>query len=184
MDKDFNIIELNKKYLSDAIKLQKRLFPLESGKADLTLGANGKTAENQSLLKYWLAQKGSEIIGIVGIYAYKDYPKDAWLGWFGVDEKYRKKGIGGALFDFAVQKAKELKFQSLRLYTDDQDNADAVLFYEKKGMISEKYTNEQDSWFQLGNTLIFSLSLDKKECKLWNNKYLALNIHENLNTKA
>lgn len=179
--KKIKIVELNKKNFLQAIELQETIFPEESGAIDITLASQGKTAENQNMLKYWLALVDNQVVGIVGLYSYKIYPQDAWLGWFGVDENFRKLGVGSKLFDFACKKAKELGFNALRLYTDDISNAGAVSFYTKKGMTSELYTNTQDKWLSKGNTLIFSKSLNSLLLEKWNNKYLALKEHEKLN---
>ncbi len=179
--KKIKIVKLNRRNFKQAIKLQETLFPEESGAMDITLASEGKTAENYCLLNYWLAVFNNQVVGIVGLYSYKIYPKDAWLGWFGVDKNYRKLGIGSKLFDFAYKKTKKLGFNTLRLYTDDISNANAIPFYQKKGMISEPYTNKQDEWVSEGNTLIFSKSLNSLPLESWNNKYLALKEHESLN---
>jgi RimJ/RimL family protein N-acetyltransferase len=81
-----------------------------------------------------LAKVNNEYIGICGLYAYKSAPKDAWLGWFGVVESARGKGYATKILEFSMQQAKKLGFETLRLYTDEEDNASAIKLYNKFGM--------------------------------------------------
>ncbi len=122
-----------------------------------------------------------KLVGIVGLYSYKAYPKEAWLGWFGVLQQFRRKGFGTQLFEFAKNQAKNEGFENLRLYTDDIDNFDATKFYDKMGMDCEIYDNSNDKHFEVGKTLIYSLSLCGKKVEAWNNRDLFLNLHEKQN---
>ncbi len=164
-----------------AIGIQKEIFPLESGAEDIKEASHGICPKHQFLQKYWLAKDNDEYIGIVGLYAYKDYPKDAWLGWFGVLKQYRNKGFAKEIINFAMNKALEMGFNNLRLYTDEEENLIATKLYEKLGMIKEEYINEDDIHFQISKTLIYSISLTDKQVELWNNKNLFLNSHDEKN---
>ena len=172
---------LSKENLDIAIKIQHEIFPLENGSEDLKETINEGLPNHQFLQKYWLAKVNNEYIGICGLYAYKSAPKDAWLGWFGVVESARGKGYTTKILEFSMQQAKKLGFETLRLYTDEEDNACAIKLYEKFGMISEIYDNPEDMHFEISKTLIFSKSLIDKSTTLWNNKNLYLNAHDEKN---
>lgn len=58
-----------------------------------------------------------------------------------VDEKYRGKHIGTALFEQVVKEAKELDCYSVNLYAWE-GNEDAKRFYAKMGMKIKAYTME------------------------------------------
>ena len=175
--------EVVPKNVKIAIGIQKEIFPLEIGAEDLREASQGICPNHQFLQKYWLANSNDEYIGIVGLYAYKDYPKDAWLGWFGVVEEYRNKGFAKQIMSFIMNKALQMGFDNLRLFTDEEDNLIATKFYEKLGMRKEEYINNEDTHFEIGKTLIYSISLTGKQVNLWNNKNLFLNSHEQKNLK-
>jgi len=173
---------LNEDNLEIAIQIQHEIFPLENGSEDIKETINNSLPKHQFLQKYWLAKVGNKYVGICGLYAYKSAPKDAWLGWFGVIERERGKGYATQILKYSMSKAKELGFETLRLYTDEEDNSNAIKLYQKFGMISEVYNNAEDVHFEISKTLIFSKSLTDKPITLWNNKNLYLNAHDVKNT--
>ena len=172
---------LSKENLDIAIKIQHNIFPLENGSEDLKETINEGLPNHQFLQKYWLAKVNNKYVGICGLYAYKSAPKDAWLGWFGVVEDERRKGFATEILEFSMQQAKNLGFETLRLYTDEEDNASAIKLYDKFSMISEIYDNPEDVHFEISKTLIFSKSLTDKPTTLWNNKNLYVNAHDEKN---
>ena len=176
--------KLSRENLEIAVKIQNDIFPLENGSEDLKESISGEASAQYSLLKYWLAKIKEKYVGICGLYAYKDFPKDAWLGWFGVIEDERGKGYATNILNFSMAQAKQLGFETLRLYTDEQDNATAVKLYDKFGMKSEIYDNPDDVHFEISKTLIFSKSLTDQPTTLWNNKNLYLNAHEGKNGQS
>ena len=111
----------------------------------------------------------------------KEALADAWLGWFGVVEDERRKGFGTQILNDTMQIARDMGFDTLRLYTDEEENDIAIKLYEKIGMIREIYNNPEDVHFEIGNTLIFSKGLINEKTTLWNNKNLFLNSHEEKN---
>ena len=173
--------ELSQNNLELATKLQNDIFPLENGSEDLKESVENGVPSHQTIQRYWLAKVGNEYIGITGIYAYKVAPNDAWLGWFGVEEKARGNGYATQILDWTINKVKQLGFETLRLYTDEEDNSEAVRLYEKFGFMSEVYDNPEDVHFEISKTLIFSKNLLGKKTKLWNNKYLGLGAHDKKN---
>ena len=173
-----DIEKVDENNIDIAIKVQNTIFPEESGAEDIRQSLNGGENNEHKFKIYFLAKVDGKVVGITGLYAYKVYPKDAWLGWFGVLEEERRKGYATEIVNFTMQKAKEMGYQSLHLYTDEEDNKDAVKFYEKLGMQVEEYSNEEDNHFEISRTLIFSKSLTEKPLEMWNNKNLFLNVHD------
>ena len=172
---------VNKENLNTAIKIQHNIFPLENGSQDLIESVYNNLPSYVSSKNYWLVKVDDKYVGICGLYAYNNNPKDVWLGWFGVLSSQRGKGYATQIFNFCMNEAKQLGFETLRLYTDEKDNAKAVKFYQKLDMISEVYNNPQDTHFEISQTLIFSKSLTNKPITLWNNKNLFLSEHDKRN---
>lgn len=113
------IIELNKKNLKEASKLIDGIFYDEDYKPSIDLKLSLKKEGIKKLneifktdiifQKYWVAvnNKGS-VIGIIGLYSEKpDNDIADWLGWYGVDKKQRRKGVGSKLLDFVSEKSKK-----------------------------------------------------------------------------
>lgn len=173
---------ISTKNIKSAIRIQKTLFPHEEGAQDLIDSLNGCPPPHQFMQKHWVATLDGKPIGLVGLYAYRDYPKEAWLGWFGVLPQHRRKGFGRQIFEFAKNEASLLGFETLRLYTDEEDNFLATKLYEKLGMQGEYYENKEDSYHTASRVLIYSISLTDKPCEKWNSKNLSLGGHEKWNS--
>jgi len=88
-------------------------------------------------LDYWvlIERSSDKVVGLTGIYTEKqDAENTCWLGWFCIDPAYRKHGLGRALLDFSITKAKSLKKELLKLYTyNSKGYHDAMKMYEKYG---------------------------------------------------
>jgi GNAT superfamily N-acetyltransferase len=155
--------------------LQHAIFPTEHGDNEIVSAVHGVFAPWIKQEDFWIAKSSdSQCVGIVGLYAFFDYPKDAWLDWFGVLPKYRREGMGKVILNFAKTQAKKNGFETLRLWTDDSDNRDAIEFYKKNGMQIEQYENPDDVHYQDGNTVILSISLTDKTLIHWSNKKIYL----------
>lgn len=163
---------ITKDNLDLAVKVQNEIFPNENGKKNFIDSFRDHPYRKE--LKFFLVFDQQDVVGITGIYSYHEYPEDAWLGWFGVLSKYRKKGYGSKMFDSFEDYAKSNGYKNIRLYTDEEDNIDATKLYYKKGMISEEYTNKDDIIHSVGKILIFSKSLTNTKTEKWDNKYLNL----------
>lgn len=174
--------KVTKKNIKQAIKIQNRLFPLEDGIDDLNEAINN-SEKYFEVLEYYLVHDGEYYVGITGIYSHKEYPEDAWVGWFGILPAFRKCGYGKEVMLYTKEKAKKKGFKHLRLYTDDQINHISVKLFEKLGMEKEEYTRENGKYYQVGKMLIFSWSLTDEKVKPWNNKLLFLEEHEMKNNK-
>ena len=75
------------------------------------------------------------VLGTTGLYCYKNDATEAvWVAWFCVDPKARGRGIGQALIDHTVSRARNAGFNRIRLYTStDPNEAAAQRLYEKNG---------------------------------------------------
>lgn len=107
--------------------LLKRLYAL-MGRIKLTPGERD--------FEYWVAKEREtgKVVGTTGLYNMIGDPLARWLGWMSVDPEYRGLGIGKALLQHSIDKAKESGAQVLRLYTSDRPNeATAQLMYESHG---------------------------------------------------
>lgn len=174
--------KVTKKNIKQAIIIQNRIFPLEDGRDDLNESINN-SEKYFDFLEYYLIHNGEYYIGITGIYSHKEYPKDAWIGWFGILPPFRRQGYGTQAMYFAKERAKKKGFKSLRLYTDDQCNFVSIRLFEKLGMTKEYYTKENGLYYLVGNMLIYSWALDSNNLQLWDNKILYLQDHEMKNNK-
>ena len=119
-------------------------------------------------VKYYIVYDNNEEIGITGIYYY-DY-ESAWLGWFGVLPNKRSKSYGKRILEKTMELAKQKGFKTMRLYTDELNNSNAINLYKKLGFVGEKYSAENLTY----DCYIYSKSLNNEKVELWNNKMLGL----------
>lgn len=167
-------VEINKSNINLAIKIQNEIFPNENAEYNYYEFIN-KIPYRKELI-YWIVFDKDKPIGVSGLYSHLEYPDDAWLGWYGVLKNERNKGYGKKILEDFERSAKEKGYKHIRLYTDEEDNKDAIVLYQKMGMVGEKYECDNDKLDEdfISQTLIFSKSLTKDKCVLWNNKYLGI----------
>ena len=178
--KKIEYVLVGKENSRNAIKIQQSIFPLENGKQDI-LESIEADKKNFNFLQYYLIKYEEKFVGITGIYSYKQYPKDAWMAWFGVLPIYRRNGIGTITINFIKMIAKEYKFDSLRVYTDSNSNHYACKLYDQVFELKEIYSNEKGKYYQVGETLIYSSGLNNESVKPWNDKCIFLEAHEKNN---
>lgn len=154
-----------------AVKIQNTIFPLENGRKNYIEGITNDPYRKEMI--NYIVYANENPIGVVGLYAYNEYPKDAWLSWFGVLQEYRQKGYGSKMFDFFASLALAKGYTAIRVYTDDEFDK-ASLLYEKKKMIKEFYQNVLESDEINKGTIIYSKSLIDGETSKWHNKFLGL----------
>lgn len=172
MKKDLKFERITYDNLYLACKIQNEIFPEE----DVRLNFIEQIERNpyRKEMCYYIVFLENNPIGITGIYSYHEYSFDAWLGWFGILEKYRCNGYGGIVLDKTIEIAKERSYKYFRLYTDEYA-VDAHKLYESRNMIKEKYDNEDDKdEFLDWEIYIYSLSLTDEPVKLWNSKNIGL----------
>jgi len=116
---------------------------------------------------YYIVKEKDDIVGISGIYIEPFEPDTAWLGWYGVKAKYRKKGYGTKILNHTIEIAKQSGFKYFRLYTDIV-NPNAHRLYDKVMDFVEEY-KEQDY-----RVLIYSKSLCNQPCPKLNNQCINL----------
>lgn len=155
-----------------AIKIQNIIFPDEDGRENYAECVNKDPYRKE--MTYWIVYDGNEPIGVSGLYSYHEYDEDAWLGWYGVLPNKRKRGYGSKILEHFKNYAKERGYKTIRLYTDEISNKEAIKMYTKRGMIQEDYKNKQESEEVTKTTLIFSKSLISDITNKWNDKFLAL----------
>ncbi len=75
------------------------------------------------------------VLGTTGLYRYKKDAEEAiWVAWLCVDPKARGHGIGQALIEHTVARARDAGFGRVRLYTSTSPNEEAAQrLYEKNG---------------------------------------------------
>jgi len=79
--------------------------------------------------------QSNRLLGTTGLYRYKkDCDEAVWVGWFCVDPETRGRGIGQALIEHTVERARDAGFRLVRLYTStDPNEAAAQRLYESNG---------------------------------------------------
>lgn len=90
-------------------------------------------------IRYYLAADAHRIVGVTGLYTLIGEPREAWLGWYGVDEKLRGRGLGRALLRATVAPVSGDGYATLRLWTTDDPRftAAANRLYEACGFVRE-----------------------------------------------
>ena len=161
-------VSVNSSNLHIAQEVQKKIFPKEYKNDTIE---NSLSSNPEYLSQFWLVKDGKKFIGLTGIYFYPQYPKDAWLNWFGVIPEFRRKKKKKKIFNRTYAYARRLKFDNFRLYTDTKDNEATLAFYRSLKMKEEKYIPEQDDFTDI---LLFSKSCHpfRKRVPSWGNKYL------------
>ena len=143
------IKELSEKNLNEAMNLVVNIFDSKPDDFDApqkwlpaSLHPTSKRSKDLlkpsevNYLKYYVAidEKSKRIIGVTGIYTLSSDEKDsAWLAYYCVDKRYRKKGYGTKLLDYIMDLAREMNKDYIKLYTSyDLDTKNAMHIYKKK----------------------------------------------------
>jgi RimJ/RimL family protein N-acetyltransferase len=172
MKHKIEFIKITNDNLELACKVQNEIFPEEDARQNFVEQVNNDPYRKE--MNYCIVYLDGTPIGVTGIYSYNEYPNDAWLGWFGILEKYRKSGYGGKVLDMTIKIAKEKGYENFRIYTDEYAD-DAHKLYESRGFIKEIYDREDDKdEYFIADIYIYSISLTNKKVELWNNKFLGL----------
>lgn len=179
------VVESN---LELAIKVQRLIFPKESGALNIKASVDKKFIEEvygsnfRKSVDFWLCRdEKNDVVGITGIYTYFEYPDDAWCAWYGVLPESQGRGYGKKILLWTMEKAKEMGYKNFRLYTDLIDNHIAVGLYRKVGMIEEDYVAEDMGDEEI---VIFSKNLFSEKTEKLGNKILFLKKQEEIQEKA
>lgn len=172
MSNNIVLKRIDKANLELACKIQNEIFPQENARQNYIEQINKDSYRKEQ--DYYIVYLDETPIGVTGLYSYHEYPENAWLGWFGILEKYRNNGYGSAVLDKTIKLAKEKNYTKFRLYTDEYAKL-AHKLYKSKGLIEEPYDNkdDKDEYFD-AKIYIYSLSLTDDPIDLWNNKTIGL----------
>ena len=132
--------------------------------------------------RYWIVYDENEIVGITGIYenAGLGEPNTCWMGWFGVLPEKRQCGYGKAILKKTIEIAKEMKYDTFRLYTSKILCPEAIFFYDKLMDFGEDYTLEE---LELQRR-VYTKSLTDKPATKWKNKKLNLDYEKKREEKG
>lgn len=160
----------------EAIETQRKIFKedgmlniLASLDRDIFMRETGLSYIDDHI-KYYLAYRDGEPVGITGLYYYNGFEDEMWLAWFGVLKEYRNHGIGTDILKWTITKVIDSGRSILRLYTDPNESPSAVELYKKMGFREMKYESEELSY----DCHIFSKELQDKELLPWDDRNLCL----------
>ncbi len=174
--------EITQNNISVAARLQYEIFPNSSA---YSVYKSKITGERKGLYIGYIAYMEDVPIGVTGIYEIPEYPDTVWLSWFGIKTEYRKLGYGKQIFDYTIEKAKNLNRKYLRLYSFEIWNNEAQEFYKRNMDLGEYYYNDKENKdiFE-GKPKVFSISLCDEKVELWNNKFINISEDENSHEKS
>lgn len=160
---------ITEKNIDFAVQVHAEIFPGYSARVNYEESVTGLSG-----YEYFLIYSEGACVGITGIYSYPNDDENAWLGWFGIREGFRRKHFGTLALQFFEKLAVEKGYRFARLYTDEFDNDIAISFYKANGYTGEKYSNVQDTACEDHKVIIFSKSLTSDELIPWGNKNIEL----------
>jgi GNAT superfamily N-acetyltransferase len=161
-----NIVPLSQENLEETIAMINAVFPDDLHSANppelglrksLSLWVNETSwhsitkGRDLARFDYWvvLDEITQKVIGLTGLYAFKDAVNEAWLGWFGVAEIARGKGLGKKLLEWTMNKAREEGYTVFKLYTTtDPNEAAAQKLYENLGLKVVQEVEEHGSQYK------------------------------------
>lgn len=159
------IEELTPARLDETRRVIAELFPWEDEHqtalaAALDRGAHTAflSARRLQRVRFWTAIFDSKVVGVAGLYDYRDMPAETWLSWFGLLPVMRGHGYGARLLDWIIAAVRQEHRAVLRLWTtDEEEYGAATRLYEKRGFTTELYPMlPGEEW----RTLVMSLGLN------------------------
>jgi GNAT superfamily N-acetyltransferase len=115
-----------------------------------------------SKLNCYIAMKDHKPVGITGLYTLTSRPKEAWVCWYGVDQKFRGRGLGKAIMQATMDMARKYGYETLRLWTTPALAA-ANNLYQKLCFTSQ----ETDHTYSGYPVLIYSFALNGGQPSLY-----------------
>lgn len=151
--------------LDDARRVIAELFPWEdehqtalAAALDPDTHAAFLCERRLAQVRFWTAIFDGRVVGIAGLYDYRDMPTETWLSWFGLLPVMRGHGNGARFLDWIIAAVREEGRAVLRLWTTDEDEyRTAAQLYERRGFRVEEYPMEpEETW----RTWVMSLGLN------------------------
>ncbi len=140
------IIPLSQDNIREALVLIEAIFSYESDQKNARFTLYDSLGNQEYGQRYWIAvTENNKVIGITGLY--KDWSDRSvvWLGWFGVHTEFRLHGIGSKLLEYAISKAKQEGYVTLRLFTSSDPNERAAhKLYKKFGFTQIEINKSSD----------------------------------------
>ena len=141
------IVPCSPELMGQAESLVRSVFPRMSLVERLSFLAIKRPANITGRLLMWVAgvrdidafdvyvDDAGRVLGTTGLYRYsKDSHQASWVAWFCVDPEARGRGVGQALLEHTVERARRAGFRLIRLYTStDPNEAAAQRLYERNG---------------------------------------------------
>lgn len=160
----FDVLSLDN--YKQVLDIKHVLFPESKSDEDYE-----KYFSNNSNSEYFLVKENGVSCGITGWYDFDFKGVNAFMGWFGVLNEFRNKGIGKQILDFTIKRVKDRNFNYFRVYTDEVVNYESSCLYEKEGLIKERYSYP-DKLGNNGNFVVFTKVLSSCGEDLWDNRPL------------
>ena len=111
----------------------------------------------QKLSEYsyvYVAKEDGLIVGILVFYANDKDNKTAYISLMGVQKGYERMGIGKKLLEFCEKKSSECEMYVVKLEVDE-DNINAIKFYQKNGYALLDKTHRGSFYMQKGLSYIY-----------------------------
>lgn len=105
-----------------------------------TMKAWCKKIDDGKFWQVWIVKKDKEIIGVCGLYSMDFETKTLWLGWLGILNEHRNKGLGKEIMSLLYSEAKASGAKTLNSYVN-QDGKPLNFYYregfQRIGTVSE-----------------------------------------------
>lgn len=160
-----NIVPLSHENIEEAIKLAHKVFPLDSASSNPPERGFRKSLSQESVLKSWrgpehvlsrlnywvlLDDNSHKVIGVTGLYGFKDNLDEVWLAWYCIDPEARGKGMGRRLLEWTIDKARSEGYKLFKLYTStDPNESVAQKLYESLGLEIINREKDVDSPYEI-----------------------------------
>jgi GNAT superfamily N-acetyltransferase len=159
------IEELQSAQLDEARQVIAELFPWEDEHQTALAAALRPEAHTGFLsarrlerVRFWPARFDNRVVGVAGLYDYRDMAAETWLSWFGLLPVMRGHGHGARFLDRIIDLARQEGRTVLRLWTtDEEEYGAATRLYLKRGFTVEDYPMlPGEDW----RTFVMSLGLN------------------------
>lgn len=142
MGLEIKLQEMEKKDIESVVNMISRAMNENEGKwAEETIDFHffcEKHNKNDGR-SYYVAKKDNKIIGVCGLHRYIWGSEDiVWLGWFAVDPKSQRKGIGCMMMENLCELASKRGYRKMFIETYSNDDfLKGRNFYEKVGFTKD-----------------------------------------------